>query len=244
MQLGTTDPATNKVDPSIVPTQYPRILAFAGPKTCGKDTAAKYPLSLNAVFGDKAFVQVNFADPLKQVCMAIFGLTHEMCYDPIQKEMPIPWMPAYTPRQILQNVAHMFRTMYAQDIWVRAWERNILTQTSKCIITTDLRHVEELTRIRQLGGKVIYVLNPRVEEIRREGRKVGDPRWSDSSEAYAEMLHSEADCVVTNDGLDVQALHKEVAQTMNELFGDPATWAVTSPSLVAGVSVSVSVGAE
>lgn len=201
-----------------------RIIAFAGPKTCGKDTAAKYLLSRNSLFRHDMFVNVNFADPLKQICMKLFGLSHNECYNPILKEVVLTRWPFKSPRELLQSLAHLMRTMYAQDIWVKAWERTIPTLRAECIIITDLRHPEELEKLRELGGKLFYVHNPKIEEERLIGRQAGDPRWSDISEAYAEVLRQEADQVIENDGHNLTSLYQNVHAAFTLLFGDFAAW--------------------
>lgn len=201
-----------------------RIIAFAGPKTSGKDTAAKYLLSRNSLFRHDMFVHVNFADPLKQTCMKVFGLSHAECYDPALKEVVLERWPHKSPRELLQSMAHLFRTMYAQDIWVRAWERTIPTLRAECVVVTDLRHLEELEKLRELGGKLFYVHNPKIEQERLIGRETGDPRWSDVSEAYAEHLKQEADAVIENDGVNLQALYSNVHEAFTTLFGDFAIW--------------------
>lgn len=197
-------------------------IAFCGPKTCGKDTAAKYLLAQSFISHANRFlfVQVNFADPLKQVCMMIFGLSYEQCYGTLKEVVDPRW--GRTPREIMQNVAKLFRTMYSQDIWVRAWERNIVHLDAECVVVTDLRHVEEYDKLRELGAKIIYVENPKVEALRKEEIELGNPLWTDASEAYCEVLREKADALVPNDGADLNQLHNNVHRVFKDLLGDPA----------------------
>ncbi len=53
------------------------IIAFAGRKQSGKTTSCEFVQSL---FTHKKTKIYNFADPLKQLCIDIFGLTYNQCY--------------------------------------------------------------------------------------------------------------------------------------------------------------------
>lgn len=206
-----------------------RIIAFAGPKGCGKDTAAKYLLARNSLLKSTMFIQLNFADTLKLSTELLFGFSQAELNDPSLKEIPVDRWPHKTPREMLQNFANLLRTMYALDIFVRAWGRRVkmLGKTSNCVLVTDLRHVEELDELRLLGAKIIYVNNPLVEEIRTTARAAGDPLWSDSSEALAEFLKEGADYIIQNEGSDFQTLWGEVHKAVKTLYPDWNDWHLT-----------------
>lgn len=200
-----------------------RVIAFAGPKSCGKDTAAKRLLARNALAGTTIFQQVNFADPLKAACGLIFGFTQNEMFDADLKEVPLNRWPYKTPREVLQNVGQLFRTMYAQDIWVKAWQRRIQATTAACIVVTDLRHEEELDLLKQMGAKIIYVANDRVEALRAKGIAENDPMWTDFSEAFARVMRSQADLEIPNNK-DLPELYQHVDQALSRLFGSPSEW--------------------
>ena len=130
-----------------------RIIAFCGPKSAGKDTAAKYLLARASLIRADLFIQVNFADTLKNVCGLIFGLSEKEMNDPMLKEMPLDRWPFVSPRTLLQNVAKTFRTLYAPDVWVKAWSRKVDHIKAGCIVITDLRHMEEYEKLRELGAR-------------------------------------------------------------------------------------------
>ncbi|UTC29948.1 deoxynucleotide monophosphate kinase [Brevundimonas phage vB_BpoS-StAshley] len=203
-----------------------RIIAFAGPKSCGKDTAARYLLARNSLLKNQLFRQLNFAETLKLTLELMFGYTPAELNDAALKEVMIDRWPAKTPRDIMQNFANLMRTMYAQDIFVRAWVRKamLLGSDKNCILVTDLRHPEELEKLRELGAKIIYVDNPKVEAERVAGRAAGDPLWSDSSEAFSDLMRQEADAVVYNDGEGFQRLYDHVHQAVLQLYGDWKDW--------------------
>lgn len=203
-----------------------RIIAFAGPKGCGKDTAARYLIARNSLLKDTMFRQINFAESLKLIVELGFGYTPAELNDPALKEVMIDRWPNKTPRAMLQNVANLFRTLYAQDIWVKAWERKakMLSTSGNCLIVTDLRHIEEVEKLRELGAKVVYIHNDKVEEERRLGIERGDPLWCDSSEAFAEHLRLEADVIVHNDGVSLDNLYTNTHKAILELYGDWKDW--------------------
>lgn len=203
-----------------------RIIAFAGPKGSGKDTAARYLLARNSLLKNQTFRQLNFADCLKLSTEMIFGFTQAELNDPALKEVVVDRWPFQSPRAILQNYANAMRTLYAADIWVRTWERRVkaLHDTENCVVTTDLRHREEIDKLRELGAKIIYVHNPKVEQIRAEGIASGDALWMDSSEALAGALKIEADVVVENDGVSIQKLYSNVHQAVLQIYPEWIGW--------------------
>jgi len=207
-----------------------RIIAFAGPKGSGKDTAAKYLLARNSLLQSNTFIQANFADTLKLATELLFGFTPQELNDPALKEVVIERWPHKCPREVLQNLANLLRTMYAPDIFVRAWVRRVnqMSTETNCILVTDLRHIEEVDKLREMGAKIVYVNNPRVEQLRLEGRQNGDPLWSDSSEALAEALKTEADIIIENNGHDFQTLWGEVHRAVNALYPEWHTWHATT----------------
>lgn len=183
-------------------------------------------MARNSLLKRSLFKQLNFADTLKLSLELIFGFTQQELNDANLKEVVLDRWPHKTPREVMQNVANLFRTMYSPDIWVRAWKRKLLllADEGSCIVVTDLRHPEELEELRLLGAKIIYVENEKVENTRRIGRESGDPLWSDSSEAFADLMREEADAVVINDGESLQLLFDRVHQTVLNLFGDWRDW--------------------
>jgi hypothetical protein len=84
--------------------------------------------------------------------------------------------------------------------------------------------VEELDKLRELGAKIVYVNNPKVEKLRSEGIAAGDPLWSDFSEKFAGAMRLNADYTIENDGDSLDALHSEVHKAMIDLFGDWLEW--------------------
>lgn len=211
---------TNQPQTPQTPPQ-PMLLAFSGPKTAGKDTAAMTLLSRNSMTRSTPLLpyeQINFADAVRSVCVAAFNLTMEEMTSPLLKETVLERWPFKSPRELMQSIGLTFRTMYGGNIWVKRWLPKFASSKAACVIITDLRHTEELDTIRALNGKVIYIENPKVEAIRLHGIRTGDPRWCDASEAFAGMMRDQADICVYNDGVNLQALYTDVQRAVATLI--------------------------
>lgn len=110
----------------------------------------------------------SFADPLKQLCIQILGLTVEQCYGTNQQKdslTNLKWenMPNVdsdksgfmTAREILQHVGtNIFRKMYP-DVWVDATLRQIQIEQPQLVIIKDVRFPNEVEGVQKMGGKVI-----------------------------------------------------------------------------------------
>jgi len=107
-----------------------KVIAFAGKKQTGKDTAKDYMVSKLDNFDIQ---HLSFARPLKDMCRNIFGLTYEQCFgtDADKNTLtnlvhPVDKTPL-TARQVLQIVGtDMFRSMY-ENVWVDKMTRDINT---------------------------------------------------------------------------------------------------------------------
>lgn len=232
--LVNSNPSLDQPQAQPPPHHQQRIIAFCGPKGSGKDSAAQYLLARNSLYTSSLFQRHNFADPLKAACCWIFGVTHEEVNDAVLKETPLDRWPFKTPRELLQHVAKLFRTLYSQDIWVRSWVRSAPHIYTQCIVVTDLRHQEEVDELLSRNAKIVYVHNRRVEQLRLDGIKNGDPLWSDASEAMCPVLKDIAHTVVENNG-SFDELHTQVAHIAKAFFGDWDTWGVASKVENAGI---------
>lgn len=202
-----------------------RLIAFAGPKGSGKDTAARTLLQRNTTVKADIFAHCNFADPLKMTCALLFGLTNAEMYDSILKEKVLDRWPHQAPRNLMTNVARTMRAMYGGDIFARAWDRKIRNVQAGCIVVTDLRHEEEYAKLREYGARIYYVDNPDIETKRLEGIASGNPMWCDPSEAFTPFLKHAADAIIPNDGRSLEALSQAVQTQFERDFMDHAEWA-------------------
>ena len=107
------------------------IIAFAGRKQSGKTTACEFVQNIFAQMVQKNSSIYNFADPLKKMCIEIFGLTHDQCYgsDDNKNELVNCLWPdtgkEMTAREVMQYVGtNVFRKMQ-HNVWADATIRRI-----------------------------------------------------------------------------------------------------------------------
>jgi len=116
----------------------------------------------------------SFADPLKQFCIDVFGLTYEQCYGTDEQKNSytnLCWqnMPtteigehgyvsktgSMTAREVLQYFGtEIVRKMF-YNAWVNATISKIKRDNPQLAIITDGRFVNEIEKINEIGGKTI-----------------------------------------------------------------------------------------
>jgi hypothetical protein len=138
------------------------ILGVCGLIGSGKDTIADYLVNFHE------FKRDSFANSLKDAVAAIFGWDRDMLEGRTKKsrewrETVDPWwsnrldMPNLTPRWILQYWGtEVCRKGFNDDIWIASLE-NKLQNTEDNIVISDCRFVNEVSAIKNAGGKVIWV---------------------------------------------------------------------------------------
>jgi broad-specificity NMP kinase len=90
------------------------IIAFTGKRGHGKSTAAE------VLVREHGYVHLNFADPLREVCHLVYGVSYEEMLDPVLKEKVLERWPFKAPRELLQQIGtDMFRN-YIPETWVES----------------------------------------------------------------------------------------------------------------------------
>jgi hypothetical protein len=136
-----------------------QIIAFAGRKQSGKTTCAEFVTKIfldNKLGNAKVY---NFADPLKMMCISIFGLTYDQCYgtdDQKNELVDCHWNnKQLSAREVLQLVGtEMFRTMQ-HNVWASATIRTIDKDQHPLSLIADCRFPNEVEAIKNSGGIVI-----------------------------------------------------------------------------------------
>jgi hypothetical protein len=136
-----------------------QILAFCGKKESGKSTAARI---LTETLG---FIEISFAEPLKEACRAIFGLDDDQLYGNKKECMDPRWNA--TPREILQRFGTDVMRSYSNlivpisdpaDIWLLIMRRQIEEAPEDAkIVISDCRFANEADLVRCMGGCVIEI---------------------------------------------------------------------------------------
>ena len=169
------------------------LIGLTGRKRSGKDTAA------NILIRDYGAVRHSFADPLREVCTIIFGVTAEELTAPELKEVFLDRYPYESPREILQKVGtECIRTHYP-EAWIEAFRRTTEPVVKKggLVVCSDLRFMNEALHIRSRGGIIIRI---------DADKRLGPPEDGHTSET--EMLGIEPDLTIPNN--DTQEKFEEM----------------------------------
>lgn len=132
-----------------------RVVAFAGQKGAGKDTAA-------AVFVEKGFTNLKFADGLKAMLRAFLayrGVPDVMIERMLEgdlKEVPSPALGGRTPRFAMQALGDGWgRDMMHPNLWADATADAI--DLHPLVVISDLRRANELDVVREKGGEAYLI---------------------------------------------------------------------------------------
>jgi len=141
------------------------IFGFVGRAKSGKDAAAKLGMLYLAEAGRHKSTRIALADPLKEVCISIFGETFDLSPSVFtgsqaDKNSDIAQIPNWTGRKILQHIGtEGFRHVHP-DIWVLhalAKANRYLSDGYKAIFISDVRFVNEARLIKDAGGILVRI---------------------------------------------------------------------------------------
>lgn len=200
------------------------IIAFAGRKQSGKTTAAKYVEEkyIKKILGTDTPINeelqglceiYNFADPIKKLCMDLFGLTYAQCYgtdedkneDLLDLNFPNiagtePVVLPLTPRVLLQKLGTDVFRKIKHDIWSSALLKQIQQENKDLALIADCRFPNEVVAIKDAGGIVIK-LDRNVHDSMHESETAL------SKEIFDQKLF---DCVVPNDHMTLEQKNQYV----------------------------------
>lgn len=160
----------------------------------------------------------SFADPLKIICMQLFGLTEAQCYGTDEdKNTPIniKWenMPIYklssaektgfmTAREFLQYFGTNVCRTIKDSVWVDSCITRMLNSGTELAIVPDIRFPNEVKAIQKAGGKVIRLTRSPYE----------DTHTSETSlDTYEEFDH-----VIDNKDMNIDETNMELMKTLRE----------------------------
>lgn len=210
----------------------PRIIAFTGPKTCGKDTVAQVLLNQNHARTGPIhpyFARTPFAAGVKQICHDVFDWSHQDMDDPIFKETQLVKWPHIEPRWAMMDIANWMRDKYGADVWVKALDKRIRQMEAHnpygAYIITDLRFPNEIDWLDTQNSLIIYIRRDEAEKALAKAQEEGDPKALNRSEShYAEMLER-CDLVLPND-LDIHHAQHEAMNMIRARFDHWTYWRV------------------
>jgi hypothetical protein len=140
------------------------VIGITGRKYNGKDTLAEYLVK------NHNFIQLSFAEPLKQICQTLFGFSNEQLYGNLKEVIDPRW--GISPRTAFQYIGtELFRKQmkiimpHIQDnFWIECLSNKIksITQSNPeaKIVISDVRFPNEVDVIRSFGGNVFRVTRP------------------------------------------------------------------------------------
>lgn len=196
------------------------IIAFAGRKQSGKTTSCEF---VDGMFNEyytrhryeKEYITktYNFADPLKKLCIDIFGLTHSQCYgsDESKNERVDCWRNycpegQMTARQVMQYVGtDVFRKMQ-KNVWSDATIRLIEKESPDLALIADCRFPNEVDAVKNNGGIVIK-LNRDLYSSEHASEKALDEDIYDQSNF---------DLVIDNTKISVEEKNKMIYEFLTE----------------------------
>lgn len=134
------------------------LLGLVAPKHSGKNLAAK-------ALPD--YRTMAFADPLKQALMAMFGFTHEQMYGPL-RDCKDPGL-GIRPREMMQVLGTDIvrdelpkRFPDLPNLWIRRFRQ--MYNPNIDTVVTDVRFLDEADTIRALGGFLIRIKRPGLQQ--------------------------------------------------------------------------------
>jgi hypothetical protein len=156
---------------------------------------------------------IALADPLKAICMQIFGVAHNLTPDVFygsqdRKNAPIPQLEGWSGRKILQHIGtegfrHIDPGIWPTHMISRA--RSLVREGYKVVFVSDVRFASEVDAIHANGGIVVRIVRPSVEAEAANQGIVGHV-------SETEMASLREDFVINNQDRsleDLRALVKE-----------------------------------
>jgi hypothetical protein len=187
-----------------MPSEYfdmQRIIGLVGQKGVGKTTVAQHLVT-------RGYMEISFADTLKDSLCVLMGVHREMFDLPSSKEQPL-WN-SLSPRQLMQRYGDLAKALFGPDVFIDALRRRLATIDTPVVIS-DVRFAAEEDFVRSLGARLYRVV--RSTSI---GVQMHDTRATDHG--YTADLHDSeslqhliiCDRVIYNDGRNLEQLETAI----------------------------------
>lgn len=149
----------------------------------------------------------NFADPLKRMCIALFGLDREQCYGTDEQKnslTDILWdnisqdsSGRMTAREFMQFFGTNICRKIKDDVWVSLCIKQIKDENPNLALIGDCRFKNEIDVVHEAGGKVIYFTR---------NSESSDGHDSEKASEYKDHY----DCIIDNTNTSVEEQNKLV----------------------------------
>ena len=151
----------------------------------------------------------NFADPLKRLCIALFGLDREQCYGTDEQKNSLTdflWdnvsqdsSGRMTAREFMQFFGTNICRRIKDDVWVSLCIKQIKDENPNLALIGDCRFKNEIDAVHEAGGKVIYFTR---------NSESSDGHDSEKASEYKEHY----DCIIDNTNTSVEEQNKLVLE--------------------------------
>jgi hypothetical protein len=195
------------------------VVGFIG---SGKDTVADYLQNFHQ------YRRESFASTLKDAVSSVFGWDRTMLEGRTKearewRECVDPWwaerlaMPTLTPRWVLQYWGtEVCRRGFHDDIWIASLE-NKLRNSKDNVVISDCRFPNEISSIRNAGGKIIWVqrgalpdwYDTAVEANRGNNVAINDLKMQKIHASETSWVGTEFDHTLDNNG-SIDELYQQV----------------------------------
>lgn len=170
----------------------PVVVAFTGKRGSGKSEAVK------ALVNDLGFVELKFADPLKNMLRAMYrtcgvdDATIERKIEGDLKEEPCEWLSGKTPRYAMQTLGTEWRNLISEDLWASMFKRAVESgNLGPRVACSDYRFPAEGAVLDELGAVKYRIVRP-------EADAVSDEAAQHVSETSIDTISTDLD--IENDG--------------------------------------------
>jgi hypothetical protein len=190
-----------------------QIVGINGKAGAGKDTLA-------GVFIEHGYVGIALADEMKRFCAKVFGFSRDQLWGPSGLRDAIDSRWGISPRRALQTLGTEWGRRLHEDVWIARvvdivttleresflgydrvhgigvieFDRPFRRPASGCgFVITDVRFVNEMRQIRDLGGALV--------RVRRAGAGLVGAAGEHTSEREQDTIPDiDFDIVIDNDG--------------------------------------------
>lgn len=142
------------------------IVAFAGTKQSGKTSSCVFiQQAFDTLPETQGLAKIyNFADPLKKMCIDIFGFERSQCYgtDEDKNRLVNCFWPSdtstekqMTAREVMQYVGTDIFRKIQTNVWSDATMRLIKSENPDLALIADCRFPNEVDAVKKAGGLVI-----------------------------------------------------------------------------------------
>ena len=178
------------------------LIGFTGKPESGKSTAAKH---LSEKHG---LPWINVGDTIKDMMRGFYescGLSNEEIGRRLfgdLKEQPDPYLNGKTPRYAMQTLGKEWRDLISPSLFVDRWAEKVINAGGSAV-ADGMRHSDEQTKFKELGGVLVHMVNP------RKSQDIGGGH-------VAETLQLKPDVTILNDG-DFEDLYDKVDNLVEDI---------------------------